>query len=37
MRHKSNNDYLPLQANIICMLLFFVAVMLITQHPAWFR
>jgi hypothetical protein len=25
MRDKSNNDYLSLQANIICLLLFFVA------------
>jgi hypothetical protein len=37
MRHESKNDYLPLQANIICVLLFFVGVMMITQHPAWFR
>jgi hypothetical protein len=37
MRDKSNDDLLPLQANIICLLLFFVAVILITQHPAWFR
>jgi hypothetical protein len=37
MRDKSNDDLLPLQATIICLLLFFVAVILITQHPARFR
>jgi hypothetical protein len=37
MRHKSDDNYLSLQMNIICLLLFFVAVILITQHPAWFR
>jgi hypothetical protein len=36
MRDKSNDHLLPLQANIICLLLFFLAVALITQHPAWF-
>jgi hypothetical protein len=36
MLHKGNDDYLTLQSNIICLLLFFVSVLLITQHPAWF-
>jgi hypothetical protein len=30
-------DYLSLQANIICLLLFFIGVAMILQHPAWFR
>ena len=36
MLHKGNDEYLTLQSNIICLLLFFVSVLLITQHPAWF-
>ena len=31
------DDHLPLQANIICLLLFIVGVAMILQHPAWFR
>ena len=27
MRHKSNNDYLLLQATTICLLLFFIGVL----------
>src|SRR4029077_3896634 len=27
MLHKGNDEYLPLQANIICLLLFFVSVL----------
>jgi hypothetical protein len=34
MLHKGNDEHLPLQSNIICLLLFFVSVLLITQHPA---
>jgi hypothetical protein len=37
MRDKSNNDLLLLRVTIICMLLFLIAVLMITQHPAWFR
>ena len=35
-QRTNRGDYLPLEANIICLLLFFVSVLLITQHPAWF-
>jgi hypothetical protein len=31
------HDYLSLQANIICLLLFLVGVTTIFQYPAWFR
>jgi hypothetical protein len=31
------DDQLPLQAKIICLLLFIVGVAMILQHPAWFR
>jgi hypothetical protein len=31
------DDQLPLQASIICLLLFIVGVAMILQHPAWFR
>ena len=31
------DDYLPLQANVICLLVFLVGVAMIFQHPAWFR
>jgi hypothetical protein len=30
-------DYLSLQANIICLLLFVIGVTAILTHPAWFR
>ena len=33
--HKG--DYLVLQTNIICLLLFFIGMSMILQHPAWFR
>ena len=36
MLHKGNAEYLTLQSNIICLLLFFVSVLLITHQPAWF-
>jgi hypothetical protein len=33
----SKDDHLVLQANIICLLLCLVAMLAITQHPAWFQ
>ena len=36
---KYDNDkpnYLALQTNIICLLLFFIGFAMILQHPAWF-
>ena len=30
-------DYLSLQANIVCLLLFVIGVTAILTHPAWFR
>ena len=35
--HDRKTDYLPLQTNIICLLLFFIGVAMILQHPTWFR
>jgi hypothetical protein len=35
--HDQRHDYLSLQANIICLLLFVIGVAAILQHPAWFR
>ena len=36
MRYMKANDYLPLQANIICVLLGLIGTTLIIQHPGWF-
>jgi hypothetical protein len=33
----SKDDYLGLQANAICLLLFLIATTAITEHPAWFQ
>jgi hypothetical protein len=35
--HDHKPDFLSLQANIICVLLFLIGVAMIVQHPAWFR
>jgi hypothetical protein len=32
----TNNGYLSLQANIICLLLALVGSMAVIEHPAWF-
>jgi len=31
-----NNDYLSLQANIICLLLALIGTTAIVKHPTWF-
>jgi len=36
MRPMKGNDYLPLQANIICLLLALIGSTVIIQHPGWF-
>jgi hypothetical protein len=36
MRPMKANDYLPLQANIICLLLALIGSTVIVQHPDWF-
>jgi hypothetical protein len=33
----SDQDYLTLQASIICVLLFLIGTAALIQHPAWFR
>jgi len=33
----SDQDYLALQASIICVLLFLIGTAALFQHPAWFR
>jgi hypothetical protein len=33
----SKNQYLSLQANIICLLAFLVAMTALIEHPEWFR
>ena len=33
---KPDLDYLSLQANVICLLLFVIGVTAIITHPAWF-
>ncbi len=35
--HDHKPDFLSLQANIICVLLFLIGAAMIVQHPAWFR
>ena len=32
----TNNSYLSLQANIICLLLALISSMAVVEHPAWF-
>jgi hypothetical protein len=32
----TNNNYLSLQANIICLLLALIGSMAVVKHPAWF-
>jgi hypothetical protein len=32
----TNNSYLSLQANIICLLLALICSMVVVEHPAWF-
>jgi hypothetical protein len=32
----TNNSYLSLQANIICLLLALIGSMAVVEHPAWF-
>jgi hypothetical protein len=34
---KPGLDYLSLQANVICLLLFAIGVTAILTHPAWFQ
>lgn len=34
--HDHKRDYLSLQANIICLLLFLIGVAVIFRHPGWF-
>jgi len=36
MQSLTRDAYLLLQVNIICLLLFAVATVAITEHPAWF-
>ncbi len=33
----SKVDYLAMQANIICLLLFFIAAAAVVRFPAWFQ
>ena len=33
----STNQYLSLQANIICLLLFLVGIVALFEYPEWFR
>jgi len=35
--HDHKPDLLSLQANIICVFIFLIGVVMIVQHPAWFR
>jgi len=35
--HNPDQDYLALQTNIICVLLFLIGTTALIQHPAWFR
>jgi hypothetical protein len=35
--HDHKPEFLSLQANIICLLVFLIGVAMIVQHPAWFR
>jgi hypothetical protein len=35
--HNPEQDYLALQASIICVLLFLIGTTALIQHPAWFR
>jgi hypothetical protein len=37
MRLLNEKECLLLQANIICLLLFAIAAVAITQHSAWFQ
>jgi hypothetical protein len=37
MQSQRDGRILSLQVNVICVLLFFAAVTLITKHPAWFH
>ena len=34
---QPEQDYLALQASIICVLLFLIGTTALIQHPAWFR
>jgi hypothetical protein len=33
----NNSDWLPFQANVICLLAFLVGVTALIEHPEWFR
>ena len=35
--YDDKRDYLSLQANIICLLLFAIGLTAILTHPAWFQ
>jgi hypothetical protein len=37
MKFPNENEYVLLQANIICLLLFAIATVAVTGHPAWFQ
>lgn len=37
MRVLNHEAHLLLQVNIICLLMFAIATVAITQHPAWFH
>ncbi len=37
MGSMSKDDYLAMQANIICLLLFFIAAAAVVRYPAWFQ
>ncbi len=36
MNQMTDNEYLAFQVGLVCVLLFFIAVTAVTQHPGWF-